>query len=80
MKRDLYPMTIEKVPHSSVVGTSLKIVSKKHGVVAILAIMVPQPNLDYRTIADATASAILDGHVSARGCTLVLPTNIGEPK
>lgn len=71
--KKLHQMTIERVPHSSVVGSSLKIVAKDVGVVAMLVILVPQPHLDYCTVADAVAGAILDGHVSRKGATLVLP-------
>lgn len=73
MTEKIHLMQIDQVPHSSVVGTSLKIVAKDVGVVAMLAIMVPQPHLDYRTVADAVAKAILNGHVSSKGVTLVLP-------
>ncbi len=73
MGEKLHQMKIDQVPHSSVVGTSLKIVAKDVGVVAMLAIMVPQPHLDYQTVADAVAKAILNGHVSGSGVTLVLP-------
>ena len=76
MAEKLYSMKIDKVPHSSVVGSSLKIVDQKLGVVAIMAILVPQPSLDYKTVADAVIKAVLAGHVSQRGVTLVLPDDL----
>ena len=78
MPDKVHLMKIDQVPHSSVVGGSLNVVDPKLGVVAILAIMVPQPNLDYRTVADAVAAAILNGRASHRGITLVLPENFGQ--
>ena len=78
MAEKLYAMKIDQVPHSSVVGSSLKIVDPNMGIVAILAILVPQPHLDYQTVADAVAKAVLNGHVSERGVTLVLPDDIAH--
>lgn len=59
--------------YSSIVGQGLSIVHPKLGVVAQLTILVPQPGMDYRTVSDAVANALMGGHVSKDGVTLVLP-------
>lgn len=66
-------LTLKVTPYSSIVGQSLTIHHPKHGVVAQLSIRVPQTGMDYRTVAQAVASALMDGHVSKNGVTLVLP-------
>lgn len=79
MAEKLYTAMIDRVPHSSVVGSSIKVVMEGVGVVALLMISVPQPHLDYKTVADAVAKAILNEHVSRRGTmTLVLPDDFVE--
>ena len=78
MTEKLYSMKIDRVPYSSVVGSSLKIVADGVGVVALLMISVPQPHLDYKTVADAVTKAILNGHVSGNSVTLVLPEDFKE--
>jgi FlaG/FlaF family flagellin (archaellin) len=75
----LYAMTLAKVPYSSIVGQSMTISHPKFGVVAQLAIMVPQTRMDYRTVADAVADALIRGHVSKDGVTLVLPADFVSP-
>jgi hypothetical protein len=73
MASKLYSMKLNKTPYSSVVGQSMTIVHPTLGVVAQIAIMVPQPSLDYRSVAEAVADALMSGHVSKDGVTLVLP-------
>jgi hypothetical protein len=77
-KLRLFSMKLERVPYSSVVGQSLTITHPDHGVVAQLAIMVPQSGMDYRTVAEAVADALAAGHVSKDGVTLVLPVDFAN--
>jgi len=72
----LFAMQLNVVPYSSVVGQSLTITHGKLGTVAQLIISVPQPHLDYKTIALAVVDALKRGHVSDNGVTLILPENI----
>jgi len=46
------------VPHSSVVGSSIKIQDETGQIVAMLAILVPNPALDYKSIAKAVGEAV----------------------
>lgn len=48
--------------------------------VAIIPILVPQPHLDYDTVARAVVEAVLAGHVSERSVTLVLPEDFSHAK
>lgn len=73
MTDKLFPATMSSVPFSSVVGKSLTIQIDGVGVVAQLAIMVPQPHLDYRTVAEAVASALMQHGCEQGKVTLVLP-------
>lgn len=74
----LFAMKLDQVPYSSIVGQSMTISHPEHGVVAQLAIMVPQGRMDYRTVAMAVADALTRGHVSKDGVTLVLPANFAS--
>ena len=69
----LYSATISAVPFSSVVGRSLTIEIEGIGVVAQLAIMVPQPHLDYRLVGNAVAKALTTHGCENGRITLVLP-------
>ena len=69
----LYQMKLERVPHSSVVGSSLTIIDDKLGIVAILMISVPQPHLDYKTVSEAVAKALVTHGTERGNITLVLP-------
>lgn len=73
MTDKLFSATISKVPFSSVVGGSLLIQIDGVGVVAQLAIMVPQPHLDYRLVADAVANALTTHGCEQGKLSLVLP-------
>jgi hypothetical protein len=78
MHDKLFQMELKSVPYSSVVGQSLCIVAEGIGVVAQLMISVPQPHLDYKTIAEAVAKALMT-HGTERGTiTLVLPGDFKE--
>lgn len=79
-QRKIYSMKLQRVPFSSVVGQSVMVIDPKLGCVAMLNIMVPQPGLDYRTVADSVTDALFNGHMSDRGVTLVLPDDIGQTK
>ncbi len=74
----LYSATISAVPFSSVVGRSLTIQMEGVGVVAQLAIMVPQPHLDYRLVGDAVAKALTTHGCENGRITLVLPDTFKE--
>ena len=78
MSEKLYSMELKPVPHSSIVGRSMMISTPGIGVVAQLMISVPQPHLDYKTVADALVKALMNGHVSGDGVTLVLPDTFGK--
>lgn len=52
-------LTASDVPHSSVVGSSIKVCDDDGKVLAILAILVPNPDLDYKTIAQEVSNQIL---------------------
>jgi len=69
----LFSATMSSVPFSSVVGKSLTIQIEGVGVVAQLAIMVPQPHLDRRIVAEAVASALMRHGCEQGKITLVLP-------
>lgn len=73
MNSQLFQMKLEKVPYSSVVGQSLTISAPGVGVVAQLSIRVPQPHLDYKTVAEAVAKALMVHGTSHGDITLVLP-------
>lgn len=74
----LYSATISAVPFSSVVGRSFTIQMAGVGVVAQLAIMVPQPHLDYRLVAEAVAKALTTHGCENGRITLVLPDTFKE--
>lgn len=78
MTDKLYQMKVERVPYSSVVGQSLLIVADGVGVVAQLAIMVPQPHLDYKTVAEAVAKALTTHGAEQGNIDLVLPGDFKE--
>ena len=69
----IFVMQVERVPFSSVVGQSLTITHPDFGVVAQLSVRVPQPHLDYRTVAEAVATALTNSGVVKSKVTLVLP-------
>lgn len=73
MADTLFSATISKVPFSSIVGQSLLIQVDGVGVVAQLAIMVPQPHLDYRLVAEAVAKALTTHGCEQGKLSLVLP-------
>jgi hypothetical protein len=73
MTEKLFQMKISAVPYSSVVGSGLMVVADGVGVVAQLAIMVPQPHLDYKMVAEAVSKALLSHGTSKGNITLVLP-------
>lgn len=78
MTEKLFQMKLEKVPYSSVVGQSLTIVADGIGVVAMLSIRVPQPNLDYETVAKAVAKALTTHGTKQGNITLVLPEDFAN--
>lgn len=78
MTEKLYMMKLNKVPHSSVVGSSLTITCEGVGVVAMLIISVPQPHLDYKTVAEAVAKALMTHGTEHGNITLALPGDFKE--
>lgn len=78
MTDKLYRMKLRQVAYSSIVGASLEISMDGVGVVALLPISVPNPTLDYKTVANAVAKAVMNGHVSREAVTLVLPEAFGN--
>jgi hypothetical protein len=51
-------LTASIVPYSSTVGSSIKLCDVSGRVVAILAIMVPDPAFDYKTVAAEVAEDV----------------------
>lgn len=51
--------TAKEVPFSSVVGSSITLISEDGSVAAILAIMVPNPRNDYKTVAQDVVRQIV---------------------
>ena len=78
MAEKLYTMKLNKVPHSSIVGSSLTITCEGVGVVAMLIISVPQPHLDYKIVAEAVAKALMTSGILDGTIDLVLPDNFKE--
>lgn len=74
----LYSGEVSAVPYSSVVGRSLTISIPGVGVTAMLIISVPQPHLDYKTVADAVCDALTTYGTSKGEVTLVLPHDFVE--
>jgi hypothetical protein len=52
-------LTASAVPHSSTVGSSIKLCDETGRIVAILAILVADPTLDYKTVAAEVSENIL---------------------
>lgn len=78
MADKLFQMKVEKTPYSSVVGQSLMIVADGVGVVAMLSVSVPQPHLDYETVAKAVAKALTTHGTKQGNITLVLPDDFAN--
>ena len=49
---------VKMVPHSSVVGSSISVQDETGKMVALLTILVPNPDLDYKTTAKTVGDAI----------------------
>jgi hypothetical protein len=69
-------LTASFVPHSSVVGSSIKLCDETGMVVAMLAILVPNRELDYETVAEAVADDIL-WKLGKRPVAFRLKNNLG---